>query len=117
MNDLRQVLADAREEASLLRRHGHPEQADSIVRLADAVAASARDYLWWLSESDALARCGMSLRWLRVQYRAWLATGNARRDNHGNRWYRALVVPQRVHKSAAREAGRAAALDAMRESA
>lgn len=113
--DLASVLADALEESGVLRRNGHPEQADTIVRLCDAVRESARDYLWWLSESEALLRSGRSLRWLRTHYREWESTGNARRDAKGQRHYRALVVPQRVHKSAAREAGKEAARQAMRE--
>lgn len=115
MTDLSQVLADAREDAALLRKHGHPEQADSIAKLCDAVAESARDYLWWLSESEAVLRSGRAIRWLRTRFREWESTGNARRDGKGTRQYRALVIPQRVHKSAAREAGREAARQAMRE--
>lgn len=113
MLDLSQVLADAREESQLLRKHGHPEQAESIVRLCDAVQGAARDYLWWLSEAEAALRCGHAIRWLRRKYREWESTGNARRDARGERWYRALVVPQRAHQSAAREAGREAARQSM----
>lgn len=115
MADLAIVLADAREEASLLRKHGHPEQAESIAKLCDEVSTAARDYLWWLSESEALLRSGRSLRWLRSHYREWEGTGNARKDDRGGRHYRALVVPQRAHRSAAREAGREAARQAIRE--
>lgn len=115
MADLSVVLADAREAADLLRKHGHPEQAESLTKLADEVSAAARDYLWWLSESEALLRSGRSLRWLRANYRQWEATGNARRDTRGERQYRALVVPQRAHASAAREAGREAARLALQQ--
>lgn len=109
MKDLSEVIADMRGDAAVLRRLGDRDRAGAIEEYADKVAESARDFLWWLSEKEAELRSGRSVRWLRSRYAEWAATGNARRDARNERHYRALVIPQRVHKSAAREAGREAA--------
>lgn len=105
---LEQVLADAREEAAVLKRAGHPIQAAGLERLCDAVAGAAEDYLTWLSEGDARLMSGRSVEWLRGRFAGWLALGLARM-NGKRREYRALIIPRRANLSAAREAGRRAA--------
>lgn len=101
------VLADAREEAAILRRNGHPAQADGLERLAASVARVAEPWMRWLSEDDAHTKSGRSVRWLRAQAPQWEALDPpmARRD--GKRWlFRDAVIPQRQHISAAREDAR-----------
>ena len=105
---LEQVLADAREDAQALRRHGHKHDAELIEALADKVQASAYEYLNWLTESEARLRSGHSVEFLRVRFPAWLKAGLARWDGK-KRQYRAVVVPQRANREAAREAGRRSA--------
>lgn len=107
---LEQVLADAREEAAVLKRAGHPVQAAGLERLCDAVARSAEDYLTWLSEADARLQSGRSVEWLRGQFPRWMDQGLARTSGK-KREYRALIVPRRANVSAAREAGRRAGLE------
>jgi hypothetical protein len=107
---LEQVLADAREEAAVLKRAGHPVQAAGLDRLCDAVARAAEDYLTWLTEPDARLQSGRSVEWLRGQFPRWMDQGLARLNGR-KREYRALIVPRRANLSAAREAGRRAALD------
>lgn len=102
---LEQVLADAREEAAVLKRAGHPVQAQGIDRLCTAVADAAEDYLTWLTESDARLQSGWSVERLRGQFARWLDQGLARM-NGKRREYRALIIPRRANVSAAREAGR-----------
>lgn len=104
---LEQVLADAREEAAVLKRAGHPVQAGSIDKLCDAIAAAAEDYLTWLNEPDARLQSGWSVERLRGQFPRWLDQGLARL-NGKRREYRALIIPRRANVSAAREAGRRA---------
>jgi hypothetical protein len=81
---LEQVLADAREDAAALRRHGHKHDAELIEALCDKVADAAFEYLNWLTEGEAKLRSGHSAE------------------------YRAVCVPQRGNREAAREAGRRA---------
>lgn len=107
---LEQVLADAREEAAVLKRAGHPVQAAGLDRLCDAVARAAEDYLTWLTEADARLQSGRSVEWLRGQFPRWLDQGLARM-NGKKREYRALIIPRRANISAAREAGRRAGLE------
>ena len=114
MTDSRQtledVLADAREEAAVLRRAGHPVQARAIERLCDAVAESTEDYRTWLTKSDARLQSGRSVEWLRAQFPRWLDQGLARLNGR-KREYRAMIVPRRANLSAAKEAGRTAAIE------
>ena len=104
---LEQVLADEREQANILRLNGHGQDAALKERLLDRVAAAAEEYLTWLSEDDARLRSGKSAAWLRARFPLWETSGHAR--YHGRkRQYLMIVVPQRVHPSAAREQGRRA---------
>lgn len=105
---LEQVLADAREDAQALRRHGHKHDAELIEALADKVQAAAYEYLNWLTESEARLRSGHSVEFLRARFPTWLKLGLARWDGR-KRQYRAVVVPQRANREAAREAGRRSA--------
>lgn len=102
---LEEVLADAREEASLLSRHGHAAQAQSITSLCDAVTAVMRSYLTWLSEDNARLRSGHGTDYLRARFAQWEADGMARKVGR-MRQYREVIVPMRQHLSVAREAGR-----------
>lgn len=96
------ALADAREEAAILKRNGHPAQADTLERFCDRVTRSAEPWLRWLSESDAHTKSGRSIRWLRSQAPQWEAQDLAKRV--GRLWYfRDCIIPQRTHPSTARE--------------
>lgn len=108
MPTLEQVIADAREEASILLRNGHRAQAETLERFLDAVTAAAEDYLTWLTEPDAHLRCGWSVKMLRGRFPALCAQGLARLDGR-RRLYRACALPQRAHLEAARRAGERAA--------
>lgn len=107
---LEDVLADARGEAAVLRRAGYPIQAQAIERLCDAVADATEDYRTWLTESDARLQSGRSVEWLRGQFPRWLERGLVRM-NGKKREYRALIVPRRANVSAAKAAGRRAAIE------
>lgn len=104
---LEQVLADARGELPILRKHGQDAVANAIERLCDAVAASAEDYLTWLSESDAMLRTGRSVRWLRSHFPEWERAGHGR-WRAGHRQFRLLILPRRANPVGAYEAGRRA---------
>lgn len=110
---LEQVLADARGDAAVLRRHGQASVADALERLADAVAASAEDWLVFLSETDAHLRSGLSERWLRSRFSQWEREGHARVKG-GEHQYRACVIPRRARIGAAAERGRQAATELRR---
>jgi hypothetical protein len=105
---LEQVIADAREEAAILRRNGHAAQADTLLRFLDAVSISAEDYLTWLTEDEAHLRSGKSAKALRALFPALFAQGLAKLEGHRRR-YRACAIPQRAHLESARRAGERAA--------
>ena len=103
-NGIEQVLADERGQAAVLRANGHAHDAKLIERVCDRVADSLREYLTWLSEPDARLRSGRTVEWLRGRFAEWAGEGMAELRN-GRRYYRAVIVPQRAHASAAYEAG------------
>jgi len=105
---LEEVLADWSEQANVLRKRKHAAEADSIDEILGDVRAAAEDHLTWLSEREAMLRSGHSASWLRSRFSEWLGQGHARRERN-TRYYRAVVIPQRTHPSAAAESGRHAA--------
>ncbi len=107
IRSLEQVLADWREDAQALRRNGHAHDAQLIERLCDDVRDSAYSYLNWLSEPEARLRSGHSTGFLRARFGRWLEQRLGRWDGK-RRQYRAVVIPQRANREAAREAGRRA---------
>lgn len=105
---LEQVLADWREDAQILRKHGHGREAEQLERFSIDVARAAEDYLRWVSEEDAMLRSSKSREWLRSQFPEWERMGHARREGK-RRCYRLLVIPVRANLTAAAAAGREAA--------
>lgn len=106
MLTLEQVLADAREEAAVLRRHGHADQATAIEGVLDRVREAAESYLTWLNEGDAVLYSGLAVGTLRRRFRELEDAGNARWNARNEREYRQSALPRRPNVAAAREAGR-----------
>lgn len=102
------AVADEREQANVLRLKGHPHDAQLLEQVVERLARAAEEYLTWLTEAEAGIRSGKSATWLRARFPAWEAAGHARLRGSHRREYLMLVVPQRVHPSAAREQGRRA---------
>lgn len=101
---LEQVLADARGELPVLRRHGASVPVAQVEQLLDAIAEATEDYRRFLFEPDARLHSGASVPWLRAQFTRWEAEGHAYRD-HGKRFYRQIVLPRRADTARARAAG------------
>lgn len=112
--DLAQIIADSREEVSVLARAGHKDQAEYIDTLLDKVHAAAEDYITWLPESAAELKSGLSVKTLRRRWRELYDSGNARFNAKGEREYRSCAIPNRPDVAAAREAGRAIAAGEMK---
>lgn len=92
---LEQVLADARGEAQVLRKHGQEAVATAIEGLCGDVAAAAEPYLRWLSEVEASLRSRRKVPWLRQRFARWESEGFARfnpRAKH-ERQYLQCVIP------------------------
>jgi len=102
---LEQVLADWREEAAILRRAGHGNDAEVRERMARQVADAAAEYLEWIGEADAMARSGRGVEFFRVRFPGWERDGHARKKGR-KREYRTLIVPRRAIPGVAYEAGR-----------
>lgn len=107
--DLTQILADAREEAQVLRRAGNGGQADYVDALVSRVREAAEDFITWLSEADAMLKSGLSERTLRRRFRDCLDCGTARYGSKGGREYLAAIIPNRADLGAQRARGRRAA--------
>ena len=102
-----QVLADIREEAAILRRAGHPTEAEVRERICDRIAVAFEDYLTRLTEEQAMLQSGHSRSWLRSRFPEWEQAGHAGREGR-RRWYRAVLIPRRGHAELAYQAGRRA---------
>lgn len=103
--DLKQVLADMREDAAMAHRLEDERLAKILERHADAVQAAAEPWLRWLSEDEAHLKSGASVRWLRAQFPRWAERDLARWDGP-RRIFRDVAIPQRQHLSAVREDAR-----------
>lgn len=110
MSELAQVLADAREEAQVLRRAGNAAQADYLEALLGRVRDAAEDFLTWLSEPDAILKSGLTERTLRRRFRDMLDCGTARYGPKRKREYLSACIPNRpdVREARARGQGLAA---------
>jgi hypothetical protein len=102
---LEQVLADERGQAAVLRAKGHPHDAALLEALCDRVADAAEDYIRFISESDARLRSGWSVDRLKGRFPQWEREGHAEKRGR-ERYYRQLVIPQRVNPSAVRAEAR-----------
>lgn len=92
--ELRQVLANARGDAAVLRRAGNEGQAEYIEKLCDSVKESAEDYMTWLEESDAKLRSGWTDRTARRRFGELQECGLARWLD-GRRQFKMCAVPPR----------------------
>lgn len=105
---LTEVLADAREEAQVLRRAGNAGQAEYLDALLSKVRDAAEGFVTWRSEADAMLKSGLSARALRRRFRELLDSGLARYNQKGHREYLDCAVPNRPEIREARKRGLAA---------
>lgn len=95
MRTLEEVLADARGEAQVLRKHGQGEIATAIENLCYEVAVAAEPWTVWLSETKAQLRSDKSIAWLRARFSRWQSEGLARWNPHApnERQYLQCAIP------------------------
>lgn len=99
------TLADAMEDATILRRNGHTIQADTIERIVSLVKVAAADYLAWIPEHEAMLRAGRQEDFFRARRKQWEEDGLAECRNR--QWYyRRLIVPRRKLDSIVRAEAR-----------
>lgn len=110
---LEQVLADARGELPILRKHGQSALADALERLCDDVAGAMESFLTWIPESDAMIRSNHREPWFRSRFAAWERMGLARISptNRRQRQYRLLIVPSSINLEAVRADARRTAME------
>jgi hypothetical protein len=108
MKPLEQVLADAREEAQVLRANRASFSVERVEQLLDAISESAEDFITWLSEGDAAIRRGVTVQTMASYFTAMLRDGNARLSGR-QRQYRQSAVPRRANTAAAAARAREAA--------
>lgn len=102
---LRQLLADTKEEAKILRLNRGAFSIDRVEDIVKAVEEAAEDLLRFIPESEALLR-GAKRAFLRRNFVAWEQDGFARKLPNGIREYAPIVLPRVTPASIAREAGR-----------
>lgn len=102
------VLAEIREDALVLRRRGHPRDAEMLEGVADRMSRAASDLLTWWSEEDAAAASGWSIAKVRRHARLFVHTGHVRYERR-RCFLRAAIVPRALPPSIARASGRASA--------
>ena len=98
------VIADLREEANVLRRTGNVKQAETYDRILDVLTPELEELTTWLSEDDAMLRSGRGKAWLRARFDEWEKRGHAKQERR-KRWYRMVVIPQRLNLEEAYRAG------------
>src|SRR4051812_1262527 len=102
--DLDQVLADARQEVTILKANGNKLQAKTLERFADRVAESMVDYLTWLPEDRAMLYSGLKAPALRSRFPSLEERGLAKWDESGRRrLYRRQGLEHRGNLEAAHE--------------
>lgn len=108
---IEQVIADARGELPVLRKHGQDAIADAIARLCDDVADAAEPFTKWMSETEAVLASPHAAPWFRQRFRAWEQQGLARMSprNKQERQYLSAIVPRRLRADDVREDARRAA--------
>jgi hypothetical protein len=95
MKSLEQVIADRRSDADALARNLDARIAGILRNVLDEVEASARDYLTFLSEADAMLWSGKGAGFLRGRFTDWEKAGHAKLKGRA-RFYRAIVLPRRM---------------------
>jgi hypothetical protein len=95
-HSIEDVLDVYQQEAAILARRGHVNEAHLITSICQDITAALDDYLTWLSEANAQLRSGHGIAWLRDKFSDWEAAGHARMRS-GKREYRQIIVPQRRH--------------------
>lgn len=100
------VLADWRSHARILEARGHGHDAALLRQCADEIAPAIACLTDWMSEADARLKSGRGVDYFRTRFAEWVSAALPLAELRGRRrWYRAVVVPQRTHASAARLAG------------
>jgi hypothetical protein len=110
---IEQTLADAREEATVLKRYGQSDVAAAVEAMLDRIAAELREYLTWHDEKGASLLSGKPAGFFRGRFEDWSERGLARSPRRGVRQYREVVIPKRARMSEVQaDAERAAREDA-----
>lgn len=100
------VLADWRSHARILEARGHAHDATILRQCATEIAPAIACLTTWMSEADAMLQSGRGPDYFRHRFTEWASAPLPLAEMRGKRrWYRAVVVPQRKHASAAKLAG------------
>lgn len=104
-----------RSNAKVLRETGHEHDAILVEKVLNDISQAdlVRSLLTWISESDAQLKSGFKADYFRSRFAGWEQQGFAEKRGRV-RYYRALIVPQRIHASVVRSAAHHAARDEAR---
>lgn len=105
MSDLVQAIADARENLSILKKHGAVVPVENVTAFFDSICEAAYPFITFISEADAAVRSGHQAAWFRNRFADWERQGYARL-HAGKRQYMLAIVPLRHDVEALREDAR-----------
>lgn len=110
-DDLVQVLADARGDLAVLRKHGASVPIEKVADLIEGVAEAAYPFVTFISETEAVVRSDHRAPWFRQRFGDWERQGYARLNPRRpkERQYLLAVVPLRHDVEAVRADARRAA--------
>lgn len=106
--DLAQVLADARGDLAVLRKHGASVPVETVAGMIDGVADAAYPFVTFISETDAIVRSDHRAPWFRQRFPDWAQQGYARYNPRRprERQYLLAIVPLRHDVEAVKDDAR-----------
>jgi hypothetical protein len=112
--DLATVLADAFEEAAVLRRNRAPFSVERVEEILRNVGTATEEFTAWVSEREACMRSGHKAPWFAQRFAEWERQGHARWNPQRprERQYRLLIVPLAHDADSVKADARRAARDA-----
>jgi hypothetical protein len=106
--DLAQVLADARGDLAVLRKHSASVPVETVAGMIDGVAEAAYPFVTFIGEDEAVVRSDHRAPWFRQRFPDWERQGYARLNPRRpkERQYLLAIVPLRHDVEAVREDAR-----------
>lgn len=100
MRDLKDMFADAEEEAAMLDANEAKFSPSRVREMLREFRAASDDYITWITEREAMIRSGHKEPWFRKQFQIWQQMKHAKVNDRGQRMYRRLIVPLRRDEGA-----------------
>jgi hypothetical protein len=95
MEGLETILADALEEAAVLRRNAAQFSVERVAEILRDIRVATEEFTTWVSEKEACMRADHKAPWFAQRFPEWERQGHARWNPQRprERQYRLLIVP------------------------